>query len=122
MNGFHDWQELSNTYFHITLARTRLQHSLLLHHLPLYFPEFTRYWHSTRSAWFIRFLERFPVPAAIRALDRPAFVAAAWELVGRKVNKRTPFTSWQARASASQWRSTLPPLKRSVCNYPAMRN
>jgi transposase len=88
MNGFHDWQELSNTYFHITLARTRLQHSLLLHHLPLYFPEFTRYWYSTRSAWFIRFLERFPVPAAIRALDRPAFVAAAWELVGRKVNKR----------------------------------
>ena len=28
--GTHDWQELANTYFQITLTRTRLQHSLLL--------------------------------------------------------------------------------------------
>ena len=58
--GTHDLQELGNTYFHITLARMRLQHSLLLHYIPLYFPEFARYWNSTRSAWFIRFLLRFP--------------------------------------------------------------
>ena len=77
-SGTHDWQELSNTYFQITLARTRLQHSLLLHHLPLYFPEFTRYWNSTRSEWFIRFLHRFPTPASIRVLDREAFIAEAW--------------------------------------------
>jgi len=83
-----DWQELSNTYFHITLARTRLQHSLLLHHLPLYFPEFSRYWHSTRSTWFIHFLERFQIPAAIRALDRQTFIAEAWKVAGRKVYKR----------------------------------
>jgi len=82
--GTHDWQELSNTYFQITLARTRLQHSLLLHHLPLYFPEFLRYWQSTRSAWFVRFLLRFPTPAAIRQLDRESFIAEAWDLVGRK--------------------------------------
>jgi transposase len=87
-SGSHDWQELSNTYFQITLARTRLQHSLLLHHLPLYFPEFTRYWYSTRSEWFIRFLLRFPTPAAVRALDRESFIAEAWDLVGRKVSKR----------------------------------
>ena len=87
-SGSHDWQELSNTYFQITLARTRLQHSLLLHHLPLYFPEFTRYWYSTRSAWFIRFLLRFPTPAAVREMDREAFIAEAWDLVGRKVSKR----------------------------------
>jgi transposase len=36
--GTHDLQELSNTYFQITLGRMRLQHSLMLHHLPLYFP------------------------------------------------------------------------------------
>lgn len=88
LSGVHDWQELSNTYFHITLARTRLQHSLLLHHLPLYFPEFTRYWHSTRTTWFIDFLQRFPIPAAIRALDREAFVTAAWTIAGRKMDKR----------------------------------
>jgi|SRR5579883_601727 transposase len=88
LSGAHDWQELSNTYFHITLARTRLQHSLLLHHLPLYFPEFIRYWHSTRTTWFIHFLQRFPIPAAIRSLDREAFIAEAWKVVGRKVDKR----------------------------------
>jgi transposase len=88
VSGAHDWQELSNTYFHITLARTRLQHSLLLHYLPLYFPEFTRYWYSTRSTWFIHFLERFPIPAAIRALDRETFIAEAWKVAGRKVDKR----------------------------------
>lgn len=32
-----DWQEISNTYFQITLTRTRLQHSLLTHHLPCIF-------------------------------------------------------------------------------------
>ncbi len=88
ISGSHDWQELSNTYFHITLSRTRLQHSLLLHHIPLYFPEFTRYWYSTRSEWFIRFLVRFPTPASIRALDRNAFITEAWDLVGRKVSKQ----------------------------------
>jgi transposase len=87
-SGSHDWQELSNTYFQITLARTRLQHSLLLHHMPLYFPEFLRYWYSTRSEWFIRFLHRFPTPAAIRELARDVFIAEAWDLVGRKVSKR----------------------------------
>jgi transposase len=100
-SGSHDWQELSNTYFHITLARTRLQHTLLLHHMPLYFPEFTRYWYSTRSEWFVRFLLRFPTPVAIRALDREAFIAEAWDLVGRKVSKRAKLEEMYALASES---------------------
>lgn len=68
IHGTHGLQELANTYFHITLARTRLQHSLLLHYIPLYFPEFGKYWVATRSAWFIRFLLRFPTAAAVRSL------------------------------------------------------
>lgn len=100
-SGSHDWQELSNTYFQITLARTRLQHSLLLHHMPLYFPEFLRYWYSTRSEWFIRFLLRFPIPAAIRVLDRDTFIAEAWDLVGRKVSKRTKLEEIYTLASES---------------------
>ena len=100
-SGSHDWQELSGTYFQITLARTRLQHSLLLHHLPLYFPEFTRYWNSTRSEWFIRFLHRFPTPASIRSLDREAFIAEAWDLVGRKVSKRAKLEEIYMLASES---------------------
>lgn len=100
-SGSHDWQELSNTYFQVTLARTRLQHSLLLHHLPLYFPEFTRYWNSTRSEWFIRFLQRFPTPASIRALDRETFIAEAWDLVGRKASKRAKLEEMYGLASES---------------------
>jgi len=86
--GIHDLQEISKTYVQVTCARTRLQHSILTHHLPLYWPEFDRYWHSSRADWFIRFLIRFPVPEAVRRLDREAFIQEAWPLVGRKVNKR----------------------------------
>jgi hypothetical protein len=86
--GTHDWQELSNTYYQVTLARTRLQHSLLLHYLPLYFPEFGRYWYSTQSEWLIRFLIRFPVPSSVRALTRDDFIKEAWDIVGKKWDKR----------------------------------
>jgi len=86
--GIHDLQEISKTYAQVTLARTRLQHSILTHHLPLYWPEFGRYWHSSRADWFALFLIRFPVPEAVCRLDRGAFIQQAWPLVGRKVNKR----------------------------------
>jgi transposase len=99
--GTHDLQELSNTYYQVTLARTRLQHSLLLHHLPLYFPEFARYWYSTRSEWFIRFLIRFPIPSAIHSLPRDRFVAEAWDLVGRKCAKQAKLEEIHELACAS---------------------
>jgi transposase len=84
----HDLQEISRTYTQITLDRTRLQHSILTHYLPFYWPEFGRYWHSSRADWFVRFLLRFPVPEAVRRLDREAFIQETWTLIGRKVNKR----------------------------------
>jgi transposase len=99
--GTRDLQELSNTYYQVTLARTRLQHSLLTHHLPLYFPEFARYWYSTRSEWFIRFLIRFPIPSAIRELTQERFVAEAWDLVGRKCSKQAKLEEIYELASAS---------------------
>lgn len=88
VEDIHDVQEISKTYTQITLARTRLQHSLLTHFLPLYWPEFGRYWQSSRATWFISFLHRFPVPAAVRKLGCEQFIQEAWEVVGRKVNKR----------------------------------
>jgi len=84
----HDLQELSRTYMHISLTRTRLQHSLLTHYLPLYWPEFSRFWRTTRNDWFVTFLQRFPTPASVRALDEETFIREAWPLVGRKVSKR----------------------------------
>jgi transposase len=88
ITGVHDLQEISKTHHVIVLSRTRIQHSLLTHYLPLYFPEMDRYWHSTRAEWFIRFLLRFPVPESVCSLDLESFISIAWDLVGRKVNKR----------------------------------
>lgn len=42
---------------------------------------------NSRSDWFFAFLERFPTPASITVLDGPALIAAAWDVVGRKVSK-----------------------------------
>lgn len=52
--GHHGLQELSKTYYQIGLARTRLQHSLLTHYLPLYFPEVERFFDGTHAEWFAR--------------------------------------------------------------------
>ena len=86
--GINDLQELSKTYVQISMAKTRLQHSLLNHYLPLYWPEFARYWHSTRADWFVDFLHRFPTPQSVCKLSLHSFVREAGPLVGRKVNKR----------------------------------
>lgn len=90
--GHHGLQELSKTHYQISLARTRLQHSLMTHYLPLYFPEIERYFDGAHADWFARFMLRFPTAASIRQLTLDAFRKEAWELVGRKVNKQTWLT------------------------------
>lgn len=85
--GWHDLQELSKTYWHVTLARTRVQHSLLTHFLPLYWPEYARYWRTSRSESFVSLLAAFPTPQHVTALTEAEFVAAAWGPAGRKVQK-----------------------------------
>jgi hypothetical protein len=86
--GHHGLQELSKTHYQISLARTRLQHSLITHYLPLYFPEIERYFDGTHADWFARFMLRFPAAAIIRQFAWDDFRKEAWELVGRKVNKQ----------------------------------
>jgi transposase len=85
--GHHDLQEISKTYYQVTLSRTRLQYSLLTHYLPLYFPEMGKWWNSTRTAWWINYLLRFPVPSAITKYTQDEFCQIASPVVGRKVNK-----------------------------------
>ena len=85
--GHHDLQELSKTYYQLTLARTRLQHAILTHYLPLYFPEMGKWWHSTRAEWWMAFMMRFPTPAAISCLSLQEFSEVASPIIGRKVNK-----------------------------------
>jgi len=90
--GWHDVQEVAKTYWQVTLMRTRVQHSLLTHFLPIYWPEFARYWRTSRSARFITMLHAYPTPASITAMSCDAFVEAAWEVAGRKVAKRAWLT------------------------------
>jgi hypothetical protein len=87
-NQIHDFQELSLTYAQISLEKTRTQHRLLTHSLPLYFPEIERYYHATRSEWLLAFLHVFPTPALIARLSMEDFVQQAWTVVGRKVSKQ----------------------------------
>lgn len=85
--GHHDIQELSKTYSNITHNRTRLQHSILNHYLPLYFPEMQKWWHSTRAEWWINYLLRFPTPQSIKQFSFEEFCGIASPIIGRKVNK-----------------------------------
>jgi transposase len=85
--GINDIQELSKTHEAVSRAKTEIQHRILTHYLPLYFPEVERFRGNTRSDWFFAFLDAFPTPAAITALGKDGFITAAWNVVGRKVSK-----------------------------------
>jgi len=87
-HAVNDLRELAQTHFQVSLRKTRVQHSILTHYLPLYFPEAERYYTQSRSQWFSRLLHRFPCPAAITRYSKAAFAQEAWTIVGRKVNKR----------------------------------
>ena len=106
--GWHNIQEVSKTYWQVTLARTRVQHSLLTHFLPLYWPEFARFWRTSRSEAFCQMLHAFPTPSSIRATDCETFITAAALPAGRKVNKRASRRSTSSRAA----RSRCPPPSR----------
>ncbi len=88
VNNIMDIQELSNTYYQISLARSRCYHSLLNHYLTLYFPEMERYNHGSRAEWFCRFLLKYPTPTSITKMKKSTFVKRAWDIVGRKVSKQ----------------------------------
>jgi len=83
----NDIQELSQTYCQVSLRKTRVQHSIMTHYLPLYFPEAAKYFHSSRAACFTSLLMTFPNPAAVLKYSREGFIKAAQAVSGRKVNK-----------------------------------
>jgi len=85
--GTNDLQELSKTHDIVSRSKTELWHRVLTHYLPLYWPEADRFHRSSRSDWFFAFLERYPSPHFISSMGQDAFIADAWEVVGRKVSK-----------------------------------
>ena len=80
--GVNDIQELSKTHEIVSRAKTELWHRILTHYLPLYFPEADRYHRSSRTDWFLAFLEVFPSPHFIAAMGKDEFIQAAWTVVG----------------------------------------
>lgn len=97
----NDLQELAQTHYQISLRKVQVQHSIMTHYLPLYFPEAERYYTNSRAQWFTQLLHRFPCPAAITRYSPDAFEQEAWTVVGRKVNKRGFLADLYATASHS---------------------
>ena len=87
VQGTNDIEELSKTHDIVSRSKTELWHRILTHYLPLYFPEADRFHRSSRSDWFLAFLERYPFPYFISAMAKEAFIADAWPVVGRRVSK-----------------------------------
>jgi transposase len=85
--GTNDLQELSKTHDIVSRSKTELWHRVLTHYLSLYWPEADRFHRSSRSDWFFAFLERYPSLYFISSAGQDAFIADAWEVVGRKVSK-----------------------------------
>jgi transposase len=101
VHNLNDLQELSKTHHHVSLEKTRTQHRLLTHYLPLYFPEIARYHSSSRSEWLWNLLIEFPTPRSIARFSRDEFVRKAWSLVGRKVSKERILTDIYLTAESS---------------------
>lgn len=99
--GINDVQELSKTHEAVSRSKTEILHRIQTHYLPLYFPEVERFRQSSRSDWFFAFLEKFPTPASITAMEEQVFIQAAWSVVGRKVAKATLLADIYQTAKAS---------------------
>lgn len=101
VTGTADIQELSKTHEIVSRSKTELWHRILTHNLPLYFPEAERFHRSSRTDWFLAFLDRYPSPHMISAMSREAFIKDAWQVVGRKVGKEQMLSDIYATAAAS---------------------
>ena len=99
--GTNDIQELSKTHDAVSRSKTDLWHRILTHHLPLYFPEADRFHRSPRTDGFLAFPEMFPSPHRISAMTKDEFTMAAWEVVGRKVEKSLLLSDIYETAKAS---------------------
>lgn len=101
VHAMNDLQELAQTHYQVSLRKVQVQHSLMTHYLPLYFPEAERCYTNSRAQWFTQLLHRFPCPAAIIRYSQDEFVHGAWTVVGRKVKKRGFLADLYATASRS---------------------
>lgn len=101
--GHLDIQELANTYYQVSQARSRCRHSLINHYLALFFPEMERFFFSssTRAKWFCRLLQAFPTPGSIRVIPLQAFIEQGSPLLASKGPKKRLLTEMYEAAGQS---------------------
>jgi transposase len=101
IEGTNDLQELSNTHFQVSLRKVKLQHSLLNHYLPLYFPEAEAFLCATRAGWFAKLLTHFPIPTMVTSYSKQDFIDKAVTLLPSKHSKRAMLDSFYEAAANS---------------------
>lgn len=101
LEGTNDLQELSKTHFQVSLRKTRLQHSILNHYVPLYFPEAEKFLCSTRAGWFTKLLLLFPIPSSVTCYSKEEFIREASHLVRTKHSKYSMLDSFYEQAVES---------------------
>jgi transposase len=97
----NDIQEISKTYYQVSQRKMRVQHSIMTHFLPLYFPEAQKYFHTSRAEWYSSLLLRFPNPASVVKYSQEDFCEVAKDLVGRMVSKTAWLTDFYETAASS---------------------
>ena len=112
MTGYQDLQEIAKTYQQISLRKVRLQHSLVTHHLPLYFPEAERYLHSSRTEWLPSCCSsrRAPPPYGVTPRPRLSPRPASKSVDGRSTRADGSPTSMRPLAAA--WGCRCPRRRR----------
>lgn len=101
IHGHNDLQELSNTHFQISLRKTRLQHSILNHYLPIYFPEAEIFFCTSRALWFGKLMTAYPVPGLVTAQTREDFIRQAKPLLTTKQSRSSILESFYDAALTS---------------------
>lgn len=81
--GYNHLQELSKTHQQIVRRKTKIQHSIANHYLPIYFPEAHVFFSGSRVKWFSRMLKHFPTPATVKSYSFDEFLNLATPIIGR---------------------------------------
>lgn len=87
VTGTADIQELLKTHEIVSRSMIELWYRILMHYLLLYSPEAERFHRSSRTGWFLVFLEKYPTPYMLSAMSQEAFLTDAWHVAGRKVSQ-----------------------------------
>lgn len=83
LQGNNHLQELSKTHEQIVRRKTKIQHSIANHYLPIYFPEAHVFFRGSRVRWFSRMLKHFPTPSTVTTYSFDDFLKVATPIIGR---------------------------------------